>query len=118
MAASSPQRIGSLGVSLHDQNGARLVSVDTKSLGLVTRLPQGRTVVSLRIESLHLTPGIYQVALWATGRLGRRIFDRLDAAFSLQIIDPSTRPNGGQSGSVTCRFQILDQPAENGDGAV
>ena len=118
LSTSSPQTIGSLGVSLHDQNGARLVSVDSKSLGLVTRLRKGRSVVRLQIDSLHLTPGIYQVTLWVTGQFDRRVFDRVDAAFSLQVINPSSRPDGGQSGSVTCRFQVVEQATDHGGDPV
>ena len=106
LVSNSPRTIGSLGVSLHDQNGARLVSLDTRSLGLVTSIEQGRNVVCLRIESLHLSPGVYQVTLWASGRLGTRVFDRVESAFALQVIDPHSPSPPGQTGSVTCRFQV------------
>jgi lipopolysaccharide transport system ATP-binding protein len=107
LVADSPRTIGSLGASLHDQNGARLISVDTKSLGLVTSIEPGRNVVRLRIDSLHLSPGVYQVALWASGRLGKRVYDRVESAFTLQVVDPHSRPATGQVGSVTCRFQVV-----------
>jgi lipopolysaccharide transport system ATP-binding protein len=107
LVADGPQTIGSLGVSLHDQNGARLLSVDTKSLGPVIPIEPGRNVVCLRIESLHLSPGVYQGTLWASGRLGRRMFDRVDSAFALQVINPLSAPPPGQTGSVTCHFEIL-----------
>jgi lipopolysaccharide transport system ATP-binding protein len=107
LVSDSPRTIGSLGASLHDQNGARLISVDTKSLGLVTSVEPGRNVIRLRIESLHLSPGVYQVALWASGRLGRRVYDRLESAFTLQVVDPHSPVTPGQIGSVTCRFQVV-----------
>jgi ABC-type multidrug transport system ATPase subunit len=107
LVSNSPRTLGSLGVSLHDQNGARLISADTKSLGLVTSLQPGRNVVCLRIESLHLSPGVYQVTVWASGREGRRVFDRVESAFALQLVDPHSPPPLGQTGSVTCRFQVL-----------
>jgi lipopolysaccharide transport system ATP-binding protein len=107
LVSNSPRTIGSLGASLHDQNGARLISVDTKSLGLVTSVEPGRNDVCLRIESLHLTPGVYQLTLWASDRGGRRVFDRVDSAFALQVIDPHSPPPPGQTGSVTCRFQMV-----------
>ncbi len=108
LISDSPRILGSLGVSLHDQQGARLISADTKSLGLVTSVEPGRNVVGLRIDSLHLSPGIYQVTLWASGPLGRRVFDRLESAFALQVIDTYPPPPApGQTGSVTCRFQVV-----------
>ena len=107
LVSTTPRSIGSLGVSLHDQNGARLISMDTRTLGLVTPVEPGRNVVCLRIESLHLSPGIYQVTLWASGKDGRRVFDRVESAFALQVIRAESPPPHGQTGSVTCRFQVV-----------
>jgi lipopolysaccharide transport system ATP-binding protein len=107
LVSNSPRTIGSLGMSLHDQNGARLISVDTRSLGVTTSVEQGRNVIGLRIESLHLSPGVYQVTLWASARLGRRVFDRVESAFALQVIEPHSPPVPGQTGSVTCRFHVV-----------
>jgi len=106
IVSDARRTIGGLGVSLHDQQGARLVSMDTMSLGLVTSVEQGRNVVSLRLESLHLNPGVYQVTLWASGPLGRRVLDRVESAFALQVTDPHPHPPG-QTGATTCRFQIV-----------
>lgn len=100
--------IGSLGVSLHDQQGARLISADTMTLGLATQLHEGRNLIKLRIEALHLNPGVYYATLWASGPLGRRVLDRIESAFALQVIDRhSAAP--GQTGATTCRFEIILQ---------
>jgi lipopolysaccharide transport system ATP-binding protein len=106
LISKSSQTIGSLGVSVHDQHGARLISVDTRSLGQVTSIERGRNVVRLRIESLHLSPGVYQITLWASGGVRRRLFDRVESAFALQVIEPHSPRPPGETGSVTCRFQI------------
>jgi lipopolysaccharide transport system ATP-binding protein len=105
LVANSPRTVGSLGVTLQDQHGARLVTLDTKTLGVVTSVERGRTTVCLRIESLHLTPGVYQVTLWASGSQGRRVLDRVESAFALQVVNPHPPPLG-QTGSVSCRFQV------------
>ena len=104
--ADGPRTLESVGVSLHDQQGVRLVGIDTRSLGVVTPVERGRNVVSLRIESLHLSPGVYQVAVWAAGLQARRVYDRVESAFTLQVMDPQARPPG-QTGLVTCRFHVV-----------
>jgi lipopolysaccharide transport system ATP-binding protein len=106
LTADGSRSLASVGVSLHDQQGVRLIGVDTRSVGVVTPVERGRNVVTLRIESLHLTPGIYQVTLWAAGSQARRVYDRLDSALAIQVVDPAPRPPG-QAGLVTCRFQVV-----------
>jgi lipopolysaccharide transport system ATP-binding protein len=106
LVADGPQMVGSIGVTVHDQQGVRLVGIDTRSLGVVTPVERGRNVVSLRIESLHLVPGVYQVAVWAAGTQARRVYDRVESAFALQVVDPRPRPPG-QAGLVTCRFHVV-----------
>ena len=106
LIADGPRTIESVGVSLQDQQGVRLIGVDTKSLGVVTPLERGRNVVSLRIESLHLAPGVYQVAVWAAGAGARRLYDRVESAIALQVVDPQPPPPG-QTGVVTCRFHVV-----------
>jgi lipopolysaccharide transport system ATP-binding protein len=98
--------VGSLGCSLHDQQGARLVSADTMSLGIATELDEGLNHIKLQIDALHLNPGIYYVTLWASGRLGRRVFDRVESAFAVQVVErnPATP---GLVGPTTCRFRMV-----------
>ena len=98
--------VGSLGISLHDQQGARLLSADTLSLGVVTEIQPGRNTVRLRIEALHLNPGVYYVTLWASGRQGRRVFDRIESAFALHVAERGPGPRG-QRGPTTCRLQVV-----------
>jgi homopolymeric O-antigen transport system ATP-binding protein len=107
LVADSPRTLGSLGVSLQDQQGVRLITVDTRTQGVVTPIEEGRNAVTLRIESLHLSPGVYQVTLWASGPQGRRVYDRVESAFALQVVDPHPPPPPGQTGSVSCRFQVV-----------
>jgi lipopolysaccharide transport system ATP-binding protein len=103
--------IGGVGVTIQGEAGAKLVSVETRSLGLVTPVEKGRTVLGLRIESLHLNPGIYPVSLWVTAPLGRKAFDRIESAFVLQVVDPDPAiSNRRGPGLTTCSFRLL--PAE------
>ncbi len=106
LVANGKTTIGSLGISLHDQQGARLLSAETLSLGVVTEVQPGRNAVRLRIEALHLNPGVYYATLWASSRQGRRIFDRIESAFALQVVEGTPTPRG-QRGQNTCRLQIV-----------
>ena len=106
LVSNGKTTIGSLGISLHDQQGARLLSAETLSLGVVTEVQAGRNAVRLRIEALHLNPGVYYTTLWASGRQGRRIFDRIESAFALQVVEATPTPRG-QIGQTTCRLQIV-----------
>jgi lipopolysaccharide transport system ATP-binding protein len=103
--------IGSLGLSLHDQQGGRLISADTMSLDAAVPLEVGSNRVKLQIASLHLNPGVYYATLWASGRLGRKTFDRVESAFALQVVDRSSGVLG-QVGPTTCSFRVLPSPSK------
>jgi ABC-type polysaccharide/polyol phosphate transport system ATPase subunit len=108
LVSDRKRTIGSLGISLSDEDGTVLVSADTIFLGVVTPLDQGSNVLAIRIESLHLAPGVYHLTVWVRGPLGRLVFDRVESAFVLQVTDPhpaiSTAP---AQGATTCRFELL-----------
>jgi hypothetical protein len=101
--------VGSLGFSLNDQQGARLICADTLSLGVAVEVEEGSNRIKLQIDALHLNPGVYYATLWASGRLGRRIFDRVESAFALQVVDRSSGVLG-QVGTTTCRFRVFSPP--------
>lgn len=107
LVTNRPQTIGSLGISLHDQQGTRLVSADSMSLGIVTELTEGRHRFRLRIEALHLNPGVYYATIWVSGARGRRVFDRIESAFALQVVERQSLR--GQKGPTTCQFRVLPQ---------
>jgi lipopolysaccharide transport system ATP-binding protein len=106
--SDSGRTIGGVGVAIQGEAGAKLVSVETRSLGLVTPIEKGRTVIGLEIESLHLNPGMYSVSLWVTAALGRKAFDRIESAFVLQVVDPEPAISSRRGpGLTTCRFRVL-----------
>jgi len=109
LMVSQRRTLGSLGVSLHDQQGARLISADTTTLGAVSELEDGVNRVRLRIEALHLNPGVYYATLWAAGARGGRVFDRIEAAFALQVVNRAPA-RGGQAGPITCSFTMVPSP--------
>jgi hypothetical protein len=75
------------------------------SLGIVTEVTEGRHLRRLQIEALHLNPGVYYATIWASGPFGRPVFDRIESAIALQVVERQS--SRGQKGPITCRFQVL-----------
>jgi len=106
--SDSPRSVGSISVSLNDQYGAKLVNTDTILLGQVIALQKGRNEVSLKIESLHLKPGVYVIGLWLAGGISTStVFDYVESAFEVEVVDLETRGFGVRThGTVTCQFEF------------
>ena len=98
--------VDSVAVTIRTRTGAKLVNADTITHGQAVRLRQGRTTLRLRIDALHLNPGIYVVALWLSHAAGSPI-DYIDSAFELDIVR-SREPGFGltptSDGVVPCAF--------------
>ena len=108
--SDSPRSVASLAITLYNQSGVNLVNADTRSLGQINTFEQGRNIVRLRIEELHLKPGIYIVGLWLSDPLTNTTFDYIESAFEFELVDSGIdslgiRPEG--DGSVTCNFKLL-----------
>ncbi len=109
LVSNAERRIGSIGVSLQGENGAKLIEIDTAAVCPTLQVREGRSVMALRIEALHLNPGVYQVGLRVTDPMARRVFDRVEGAFVLQVVE--RHPSGAsQRGAATCSFQIAPVP--------
>jgi lipopolysaccharide transport system ATP-binding protein len=114
--ANEPLRVQSIAVGIRDDVGRKLVNADTGALGQIIPLLAGRSIVRLRIESLHLKPGIYTVALWLARYAGERIsggdvLDFIERAIQLEVVDlagPGFRTSLGGTGVVTCDFSLLE----------
>jgi hypothetical protein len=110
IAASAPQTVSSLAVTLYDQYYTKLVNADTIALGRSLRLGPGRNHFRLRIEQLHLNPGMYIVGLWLADPVGV-VLDHIESAFPLEVVTLESRQLGAsptQDGAVTCRLVLLD----------
>jgi lipopolysaccharide transport system ATP-binding protein len=107
--------VDSLGVCLTDPSGLRLINADTISLGKNFVLQPGENQVALRIECLHLNPGTYGVNL-TLARRPATIFDQVELATDIEIIEPSDRlpvaPGG--DGVVPCEFRLLARVGSQG----
>jgi homopolymeric O-antigen transport system ATP-binding protein len=110
--SSAPRAVGSLGVSLFDEHGMKLLNADTLSLGAVTRLTEGRNVIGLRILALHLNPGVYRLALRLFDPLAGRTLDHVDAALMLEVVDLQAEALGERvDGIATCPVELFEADA-------
>jgi lipopolysaccharide transport system ATP-binding protein len=113
LESDSSRVIHSLAVTLHDMAGTRLVNVDIVLIDRTVHLQPGRNVVRLRIDALHLNPGLYKAALWIanprSARSVRGAYDYLESAFDLEVVDRDPgRANLQPNAAVTCTFDLLD----------
>ncbi|BDA70287.1 ABC transporter ATP-binding protein [Calothrix sp. PCC 7716] len=109
IVSDSSRSVGSLGISLCDKLGNRLVNADSLSIGEVINLNKGNNIIKVKINNVYLNPGFYTVALWLADPLVNCVFDYAESAFELEIINLKTdglgmRPNG--DGVVTCKFEL------------
>ncbi|HEX7185057.1 MAG TPA: ABC transporter ATP-binding protein [Thermoanaerobaculia bacterium] len=108
VAADAPREAGNLAVTFYDAAGTKLVNADTLALGRTLALRPGRNRVRLRIEALHLNPGVYALGFWIASPAGVP-WDFADAAVRIEVVEtgwegPGTRPDG--DGVVPCRFEL------------
>jgi lipopolysaccharide transport system ATP-binding protein len=109
-------RVQSIAVGVRDDVGRKLVNADIGALGQTVTLHAGRSIVRLRIEQLHLKPGIYTVALWIARYPGEQIssgdvVDFVERAIQIEVVDlaaPGFQTSLGGTGVVTCDFTLLD----------
>ena len=112
ISSDAPRTIHSLAVTLHDLSGTRLVNVDIVLIGRTVQLETGRTVVTLRIEQLHLNAGRYRVALWLanprSSRGIRGVYDYVESAFELEVVPERCEPSSlNPNAAVACRFELV-----------
>lgn len=110
IASDSDRSVGSLAVTIYDQHGTKLVNADTISLGQVVALRQGQTIVRLRLEELHLNPGVYVVGLWLASP-GADVFDYIKSAIKIEVVgvEQGAGHFGARAtddGAVVCSFAL------------
>ncbi len=113
--SDADRTINSLAVILFDQNGTKLINADTISLGHMIKLHKGQNFVQLRIEHLYLNPGTYVLGLWMANPQLDIVFDHIESAFEIEVIDCGSEKLGSRpdfDGAVVCPFRILTQERE------
>jgi lipopolysaccharide transport system ATP-binding protein len=106
--ADTNRNISSLSVILFDQSGLKLINTDTLSIGRVLNLKAGHNQLQMRIDSLHLKPGIYHLGLWLND--AGEILDYIENATEIEVEASVTNKFGstpGGDGVVACEFDIL-----------
>jgi lipopolysaccharide transport system ATP-binding protein len=102
--------VESIAVTVRSRTGTKLVNADTIAQGRSVKLRAGRTTVSLQIDSLHLNPGTYVVALWLSRSAGPPM-DYIEAAFELDVVhsrDAGFGVTPTWDGVVPCDFVVTD----------
>jgi ABC-type polysaccharide/polyol phosphate transport system ATPase subunit len=106
IATDAPRTVDRIAVILFDRSGTKLINADTFSLGQACALRAGRNEVRLRIEQLHLKPGVYLVGLWMAQHPDT-VFDHLDGAAEIEVVEyppERVRARPMRDGVVTCPF--------------
>jgi lipopolysaccharide transport system ATP-binding protein len=114
------RRVESVAVTLYDQNGTKLVNADTITLGEVLTLQPGDSTVHVRIDQLHLNPGVYTLGFWIAGS-PYTLFDFSESAVRLEVIDLQRGGFGrrpGNDGLIPCRFSVAHVAGRGGVTAV
>jgi lipopolysaccharide transport system ATP-binding protein len=101
--------VGSIAVIFYDEHGTKLVNADTLALGQSVSLKRGRNVLTFNLDTLHLNPGTYVIGLWLASPVGDIIYDFIESACQLEVIDLAESSLGirpDSDGAVPCRFTV------------
>lgn len=103
--------VNSIAATIYDRYGTKLVNADTLTLGEAIQLTTGHNVLRLKVERLHLNPGIYTLGLWAANPPGE-MYDSLTAAVQLEVVELESQKIRVQAdGLVPCIFRLETEPA-------
>jgi lipopolysaccharide transport system ATP-binding protein len=83
--SNSDRIIRSIGVSIYDVSGPKLINFDTATQGQEFPIKKGTNKFEFSIESLHLKPGSYTLGLWLANPMGDT-YDYIENAIQLDII--------------------------------
>jgi lipopolysaccharide transport system ATP-binding protein len=105
--SNASRSVPSIAVTIFDQLGTKLVNADTISLGQAVSLKEGRNIVNLRINRLHLNPGTYVVGLWMANTSSGYVFDHIQSSIRIEVVDIEENSFGVRiDGAVTCDFEF------------
>jgi lipopolysaccharide transport system ATP-binding protein len=105
--------VGSVAVTISDQLGTKLINADSIKLGKSIEVRRGRTVITVDMQSLHLTPGTYVLGWWVADPLGV-VYDFVERALHVEVadvVDPGLGIRPRADGAVTCDFDVTSEPA-------
>jgi hypothetical protein len=116
LESDSDRAIASVAINLSTLSGIRLVNADTFLNDQVFHVKKGQNTVRLRINQLHLNPGIYKLALWVADPISAHTkniaYDYIEAAAEVEVVHATPEAPGINPNSlVECDFELLKLPA-------
>jgi ABC-type polysaccharide/polyol phosphate transport system ATPase subunit len=112
LESDAERTVGSVAVMISDQLGTKLVNADSIKLGKSIEVRRGRTVITVDIQALHLTPGTYVLGWWIADPLGI-VHDFVERALHVEVadvVDPGLGIRPRADGAVTCDFDVMSEP--------
>lgn len=105
--ADEEMEVESLGVTLYDTEGRKLVNADTSQLTEQLWLTAGTNRLELKIGSLHLNPGVYTLGLWLANHSGS-VFDDIPSAVEIEVVGTpgQNRHQRRSDALVPCHFEV------------
>jgi lipopolysaccharide transport system ATP-binding protein len=110
ITSESSMAVESISVNISTQSGTRLVNTDTRTIGQIINLQRGRNIVKINIDQLYLKAGNYIIGLWLSDFSAISVFDYIESAFEIEVLDLEDHELGirpGGDGLVSCRFQVF-----------
>lgn len=110
LVAKSDCTLGSMAVSIFDRYGTKLVNADTLSFGVPIQLRKGGNILKVKMEQLHLNPGVYTLALWAADPPGE-VHDYIPSAALFDVVETDTENIRVRAdGLVPVKFSFTEGP--------
>jgi lipopolysaccharide transport system ATP-binding protein len=85
-----PRRVESLALTIYSQGGSKLIDADSNALGRAILLEEGHNEVTLRLETLHLNPGLYRAGFWLADPIrahrSRDAYDFVESALDIEVV--------------------------------
>lgn len=106
LSSQSHCLVSSLAVTIYDRYGTKLVNADTSSYGRPVELRPGLNSYELRIDQLHLNPGMYVIALWVADPPSE-VYDYIPSAILFEVVETDSKNMRVQSdGIIPVKFSI------------
>jgi lipopolysaccharide transport system ATP-binding protein len=116
LSSKSHCMVGSVAVTIFDRYGTKLVNADSLSLGRPVELREGENILEVKIDQLHLNPGMYTIGLWAADPPSE-VHDYIPSAALFEVVETESNSTRVQSdGIVPVKFSVTpgDQSDDNG----